>query len=138
MKKIFFILIFTGYTFLNANLYSVSNDGKIHYEQNDIVSAISLDRLTKKIKPSIVIVKKTNCRFFLKWNKTINKTGDKDKIEQLFNDFNVFILDDKKDIVPKELLGEISPSFFLIDEYGVSGEINGHISVEGLLENFVF
>jgi len=120
---------------LLADFYSFDKKHQVCFNKDKCGNSIDILELSHKIKPSIIIVKKTNCKYFKKWNYNF-KHDEQVLINKLFKDFNVIILDNKLDNIPEEFKNKISPTFFLIDNEGIDGEINGLISVAELLETF--
>jgi hypothetical protein len=56
----------------------------------------------------------------------------------LMENFNVILIDKAKDNYPTSMANKLSPSFFLIENGEIEGEINGFMSPEALKDTFIF
>ena len=136
MTKIF-ALIFLTILSLNADFLEEVVINDLTIVKTFETSTIDLDDLAK---PTLVIVKKNNCKWFKRWVKRASSDlkSEESAMRELMKTFNVILIDKAKDNYPTSMANKLSPSFFLIENGEIEGEINGFMSPEALKDTFIF
>jgi len=85
-------------------------------------------------KPTLVVLKKTGCKFYNKFRKTID--GESKLAKYFHRSYNLVYVDKYKDHFDNKYSGRISPSFLLLDKDGVITEIEGMTALSELQDAF--